>query len=377
MKKLFLACLFFQFPTLACATTPAPAKPAPSMPVSAKLEPSQPTSAVAVVPDAERYSRRCQTQAAHRWTKPQGTMLWGTKRSWDTEKVAEERSSVLVSADLGPVRLAEGGVKALQLQGGHLVASPAPEAGAAARGVVGTVLQGADSEGKSVEVAICAADASPEDPGMILYSIEAWNSVAQEWENPCVALDRSPHPRALAVSGVWDGSGAHHDAPGKLTFACQNGAVAKCAMWGYKPWASANGQSMAELHQACTRMARADYCGDGHNHTHQDTIIDMYDRLGVIPRTTEVTEDWDPKKAAFEAAWAPDGATCLARTRDGRAMATILQECPNRFQTGATVELGEGDRCTVRRADVSPGVPLLRNMSYPHPEAPASVGTAP
>ncbi|MFL5344483.1 MAG: ADYC domain-containing protein [Hyalangium sp.] len=377
MKKLLFACLFFQFPSLACAATPASAKPAASGPVSVAAETSAPnkpalSKPAAAVSDAERYARRCQSQAAHRWTKPQGTMLWGTKRSWDTEKVAEERSSVLVSAELSPLRQAGAGVQALRLEGGHLMASPAPAAGVAASGVVGTVLQGADSEGKPVEVAICGAEASPEDTGMVLYSIEAWNTMAQEWENPCVALDRSPNPRALAMSGVWDGSGAHHDVPGKLTFACQNGAVAKCALWGYKPWASHNGQSLAELHQACTRMARADYCGDGHNHTHQDTIIDMYDRLGVIPPATEVTEDWDPKKGAFEAAWAPDGATCLARTRDGRAMATILQECPNRFQTGTAIELGEGDRCMVRHADVSPEAPLLRNRSYPHLEGPAA-----
>ena len=110
-------------------------------------------------------------------------------------------------------------------------------------------------------------------------------------------------------------------------------------------------------------MARADYCGNGQSHTHQDTTIDMYDRLGMIQRTTEASEEWDPAKAAFEAAWAPDGATCLARTRDGRALETILQECPNRFQKGAVAELDGGERCTVRRVDVHPGSALLRNLS--------------
>jgi hypothetical protein len=356
LKTYLLACLF---PVLAQALpkdAPAPTR-------------SKPAGAVAGLSEAERYAQRCQSHAAHRISGPQGTMLWGTKRSWDTEKSTEERSSVLVSADLSPLRKADAGVKALRLEGGHLVASPAAaqEVGAAASGVVGTVLQGTNSDGKPVEVAICAAEPSPEDPSMVFYRIEAWNPVAQEWENPCVAL-RVPNPRALAVGGVWDGSGAHYDAPGKLTFACQNGAITKCALWGYKPWASRNGQSLASYHQACTRMARADYCGDGRSHTHQDTIIDMYDRLGLIARETQASEQWDPAKGSFEAAWAPDGATCLARTRDSRPMQTILQECPNRFQTGAPVELGQGDRCSVRRADVSPGTALLRNLSYGAPE---------
>jgi hypothetical protein len=293
-------------------------------------------------------------------------MLWGTKRSWDTEKVAHERSSVLTSADLESPRQAKAGVKALRIEEGHLVAlALSPQTGEpTATSVVGTVLQATASDGKPTEVAICGAEPSPEDPSMVWYRIEVWNTVAQEWENPCVALDRVPDPRALAVSGTWDSTGARQDSPGKVTFACENGAIAKCASWGYKPWASRDGRSLADVHQACTRMVRADYCGNGRSHTHQDTIIDMYDRFGVLSRTTEASEGWDPARASFEAAWGPDGATCLSRTRDGRALETILQECPNRFQTGAVVELGEGDRCTVQRPGVSPKTALLRNMSY-------------
>ncbi|QRO02608.1 hypothetical protein JRI60_20905 [Archangium violaceum] len=352
MKKYLLAWMCLQLPVMAQAATPAAAKP---------------ERPAVQVPEADRYARRCQFQAPHRTVKPQGTMLWGTKRSWDTEKTAPELSSVLVSVDLAPLRQADAQVKALTLEGGRLVAS--------GKGVVGTVLQGTASDGKPVEVAICGAEPSPEDPGMIWYRIEAWNAVAQEWENPCVALDRVPDPRALAVGGTWDASGAHQDAPGKLTFACENGAITKCIRWGYKPWESRDGHSLADLHQACTRMARADYCGNGRSHTHQDTAIDMYDRLGVLARTTEAADGWDPARASFEAAWAPDGATCLARTRDGRALETILKECPNRFQTGAALELGQGDRCTVRRADASPATALLRNMSYGAPKgASASEG---
>jgi ADYC domain len=188
--------------------------------------------------------------------------------------------------------------------------------------------------------------------------------VAQEWENPCVAVDRVPDPRALAVAGVWNDSGARKDVPGRFTFACENGAITKCALWGYKPWASRGGQSLTELHQACTRMARADYCGNGNSHTYQDNPIDMYDQLGLLARTKEASAAWDPAKASFEAAWGPDGATCLSRTRDGRALETVLKECPTRFQKGAVAELGEGDRCAVQQAGASPKAALLRNHSY-------------
>jgi hypothetical protein len=322
-----------------------------------------PALAQAGVPEAERYARRCQSQSVHRIARPQGTMLWGTKRDWDTEKVTEERSSVLVSVALAP-RQADAGGKALRVEGGRLVASSALEGGTATSGVVGAVLQGTDSNGKPVEVAICGAEPSPMDPGMVVYRIEAWNAVAQEWENPCVALNSVPDPRALVVSGAWDASGAHQDAPDKFTFACQNGAIAKCILWGYKPWASHNGQPLADLHQACTRMARADYCGNGRSHTYQDNTIDMYDRLGLLQRTTEASGAWNPAKASFEAAWAPDGATCLARTRDGRELASLLQECPNRFQPAEGAALGKGEPCALRQAGVSPESALLRNLSY-------------
>jgi hypothetical protein len=359
MKKPLLVCLFLQLPAAAWATAPAP-KPAASRPAS-------------VVSDAKRYESRCESQSANRVEipqgtmrrsgsgRPQGTMLWGTERDWNTEKVAPEPSSALVSANLAPLRQAVYRVKALLVEDGHLVALPTP-AGADTGGVVGTVLQGTSSDGKPVEVAICGAEPSREDPGMVYYRIEAWNTVAQEWENPCVADSNVPDPRALAVSGVWDASGAHQESPGKLTFACENGAIAKCITWGYKPWARRYGKPLGDLHQACTRMARADYCGNGQSHTHPNTFIGIYDWLGIVKRG-----EWAQEKASFEAAWAPDGAACLARTRDGRALETILQECPNRFQTGAAVALGAGERCTVRRADVRPEDALLRNLTFESP----------
>jgi hypothetical protein len=286
-------------------------------------------------------------------------MLWGTRRAWGDRKEPDERRSVLVSVDLAPARPVAPEVKSLRLEGGRLVAVPEES-----RSLVGTVLQGTSSDGNPVEVAVCGAEPSPGDSELVWYRIEAWNSQAQRWENPCVTADQIPDPRALAVSGVWDASGAHQEVEGKFTLACENGAITKCIRWGYKPWASHNGQSLAELHQACTRMARADYCGNGQSHTRQDTLIDMYDRLGVLARTTERSAAWDPERASFEAAWAADGATCMARTRDRRALETVMRECPGRFQADQAVELREGDRCTVQRAGVSPGAALLHNRAY-------------
>jgi hypothetical protein len=351
--KPLLAMVYLLLSSLAFAAGPAASNP----------ECPKPGRAAVPLPDAERYARRCQRHARDRCLPPQGSILWGTKQAWrDSQQGSAEGRSVLVSVDITSPREVDAALTALRLEKGRLVASPQ-----ASTSLVGTVLQGTSSDGKSVEVALCGAEPAPEDPDMIWYRIEAWNPEAQEWENPCVATQTVSDPRALAVGGVWDASGARRQVPGRLTLACENGAITKCINWGYKPWTRLGGQSLADLHQACTRMARADYCGNGQSHTHEATLIDMYDRLGVLSVTTEALGNWDPARASFEAAWAPDGAACVSRTRDGSALETILQECPGRFRAGAEVDLGQGDRCTLQREGMSPGAALLHNRSYKVP----------
>ncbi|RKG78179.1 hypothetical protein D7W79_13490 [Corallococcus exercitus] len=313
---------------------------------------------------ADPYASRCQGSTPERGKWPQGTALWGTKQAWNPKRKSDERNSVLVSINSAPLRFATG-VESVRPEGGRLVAVPSASAS-----LVGAVLQGTGSNGKPVDVAICGAEPAHDDPELIWYRIQAWNPETKEWENPCLDDELVQDPRALAVQGVWDASGARKDTPGKLTLACENGAITKCIRWGYKPWAQRDGKSLTDLHQACTRMARADYCGNGRSHTREHTIIDMYDELGVSSRTTEASATWDPAKASFEAAWAPDGATCLARTRDGRELTSILRECPDRFRTTGAVELGEGDRCNAQRKGSNSRSVFLRNRSYASEQSP-------
>jgi hypothetical protein len=276
----------------------------------------------------------------------------------ERQSTEDETSSVLTSINLDRARMASGVVKKLRLEKGKLVV---PAQGL--EKLAGAVLQGQSSDGKPVEVAVCSTEPDAQDPALVRYQIEIWNPESATWKNPCIATHRTPTPRALAMQGVWDPSGSRHEAPGRFTFACENGAIAKCATWGYKPWEMKNGRSLAELHQACTRMARADYCGNGRSHTREDTPIDMYDELQLLTRTREASAAWQPERASFEASWSPEGAGCLARTRDGQALETILAECPGRFEPSIE-DLGEGDRCAVSRKGVPARAALLRNRSY-------------
>jgi hypothetical protein len=304
---------------------------------------------------AERKALPCQPQSPQRKTWPNGTLLWGSM----VQTADKEMSTVLASLDLKSARLNGATLKGLRLEDGRLVAPAAP----APEGLAGATLQGAASDGQPVEVAVCGAKADANDASLVRYSIEVWDAESGSWTNPCIPTNRVPEPKALAVRGIWDEKGAHSDSPGKFTFACENGAIAKCIDWGYKPWANKEGRSLQDLHQACTRMLRADYCGDGRSHTREQSVIDMYDGLQILTRTTQASRAWDPANASFEAAWSPDGASCLARTRDGQALETVLAQCPEHFEP-ATKDLGQGDHCTVQRKGGGAEKALLRNHAY-------------
>ena len=125
---------------------------------------------------------------------------------------------------------------------------------------------------------------------------------------------------AIPLSNYWDhASGDRIDDPNVATFACTNAVLAKCVEWGYRPWAEATRckdwdskkkkkgcteVSLQDYHQACTRMARADYCGDGTPWTVPGTAIDIYDHLN--PQIEAMATDW-----TIEAEWTPEGAYCL------------------------------------------------------------------
>jgi len=98
------------------------------------------------------------------------------------------------------------------------------------------------------------------------------------------------------------------DEHGHVQFVCSSGAIVKCIRWGYRPSRpAAPGSARQVLHDACVRMVRADYGGDGRTATRDGTRIQFCDRLGVNPCSGE--------RGALEAAWSPGGASCVARPR--------------------------------------------------------------
>ena len=181
--------------------------------------------------------------------------------------------------------------------------------------VTGTDLAGAQFSGTSdtgttvnLRIASVTQDPAPDDDTWE-YQVEYLDPSANAYYPLCVDGDGNP-VTAFAVAGRWSydfgtpGGGGKIDDPDAFTFACKgHGAIGKCVSpLGYKPWASYNGTSLDSYHQACVRMIRADFCGDGTSYTVDGNWIDLYDALGLQTDT----ENW-----VMEAEWDPNGARCM------------------------------------------------------------------
>ena len=65
--------------------------------------------------------------------------------------------------------------------------------------------------------------------------------------------------------------------PGSFELVCTGRARGKCVRFGYLPWTS---DAMREVYNACVRVVRADYCGDGRSWTRDGTLIRFQDLAG-------------------------------------------------------------------------------------------------
>jgi|GEM_PF-2460659 len=121
----------------------------------------------------------------------------------------------------------------------------------------------------------------------------------------------------VPVHGTYDEDTGARDTTNatRFTFGCHHDVIAKCYRWGYQPWKDTTTGNMGDAHAVCTRMARADYCGNGGTQTQEGTHIVFWDR-GVLPNIF-------PRPGAgeisahepFEAGWNKRGAVCLSHAR--------------------------------------------------------------
>jgi hypothetical protein len=101
---------------------------------------------------------------------------------------------------------------------------------------------------------------------------------------------------------------AFPDGAGEFSLTCTSGAEGKCILFGYLPWEAREGVPLRDLHRACIHMLRADYGGDDRSTTRNGTKVNLYDRFGI-------QSPGHAPGMAFEAAWGPQGAVCVAHPR--------------------------------------------------------------
>jgi len=181
--------------------------------------------------------------------------------------------------------------------------------------LIGTVIINSTVGHEQVAFRIDGVRVDPDDPEITLYDLSIRNPVTREWTPYCVP-DSHGIVGGVFLAGSWDMRGTHlYD--GRFSVSCTSGAIGKCVRAGYKPWqTAADKRPMWDYHQACVRAVRADYSGNGISHTREGTPIALFDRLDIQ------RPDPNPRGLTFEAAWGPDGAVCVRRTRIPELLST-------------------------------------------------------
>jgi hypothetical protein len=129
------------------------------------------------------------------------------------------------------------------------------------------------------------------------YSLLRTDALTSQNSDPCNGKT------AVPFLGTFSRSGRHEGTSNRVSFACvADGDAEKCVSWGYKPGIDPNNRNKWKGHQACTREARADYCGIGNTHTREETTIALADFVGVRgrpPGSYEGVRAWPPPPTAF------------------------------------------------------------------------------
>jgi hypothetical protein len=196
----------------------------------------------------------------------------------------------------------------------------------------GTALAGAtlsivlpnEANPRRIKIRTIVPDPTDPDGDVLLYRISVVDPVTGALDELCEP-DARGERWAFPLKGQWDAEGRRISDKG-FTLTCSAGAQGKCVRFGYKPWKyTPSGIALADYHQACVRLVRADYCG-GEATTRDGMLIDIYDRLGI----QRPADDAEEQGLRFEAGWNAGGAVCVAHTRvpANMTLAHLGKVCP-------------------------------------------------
>jgi hypothetical protein len=199
--------------------------------------------------------------------------------------------------------------------------------------LVGAVLS-VDTSTGPLRVRIDAVERDPDARrGPVWLHSLSTQTADGSWQHLCEA---GPDGRRQAFPLAFrprSPDGAMEPAPeGRFELICTGGALGKCVRFGYPPWVG------LAAYNACIRLVRADYCGDGAGTTRNGMRIDLYDDSGIQ------TADGDPAQD-LEAGWTAEGAVCVRhiRVKENTSLDAIANSCPR-------LRGRLGNNCTEERA---------------------------
>ena len=208
------------------------------------------------------------------------------------------------------------GVKSIDVDGTNFVVSLSDGQVLRSRDLVGATLNIVTGGGGALRLRIDAVEADPGDAArgsavsneVLLHSF-SFQTPEGEWRNLC---EPGPDGRRqgfpIAGRAAKDATIAPAEA-GVFELTCTGGGQGKCVRFGYRPWEKQpDGGSTWSLYNACVRLVRADYSGDGKGTTRNGQPIDIYDFFGVQKKADDPSHD-------FEAGWSPQGAVCVRHVR--------------------------------------------------------------
>jgi len=158
----------------------------------------------------------------------------------------------------------------------------------------GASMKNATISAGTVEMRIVEAQSPVNQGDRWLYRLEqkdpatgVWTQACNEWPQVVPPFDPQPSPPyAIAMNGWFLPDGGLITVFNQVTLACKTGVVAKADSWGYgvdTTWPSVTENGLPvnvggrDMMQAATRMARADYCGQGLPNTLDGTPIHIDD----------------------------------------------------------------------------------------------------
>jgi len=173
------------------------------------------------------------------------------------------------------------------------------------RDFIGATFLGYDEKRQQVRLRV--QDYVSKQP-LELYQFSYFDATTKKWDNICWT-ENQPKALAILIPGMWDTSGRYNKPKGVFSIACLNSPLGRCAELGYNPWKAFKKTPLAKYHQACVRMLRADYLGNGKSHTkNENDGIAFEDNLGYLK--SKISPEMQ-----FEAGWGASGAIQLARVR--------------------------------------------------------------